>query len=88
MRRQVTPELLDQLPAGDRRAMASRRDLQKVNGWMGHVRILANVVREGFRGRPPRSVVEIGAGDGTLLLKLARALGPAWTPATPSSWGI
>ena len=70
MKREVKRELLDELPAGDRRAIGSRRDLQKVNAWMGGA----------FAGQSPRSIVELGAGDGTLLLRLAKSIAPRWKP--------
>ena len=78
MKREVKPELLDELPASDRRAIHSRRDLQKVNAWMGHARIIASAVAGAFRDRSPRSIVELGAGDGTLLLRLAKRIAPRW----------
>jgi SAM-dependent methyltransferase len=78
MNREVRPELLDELPASDCRAIQSRRDLQKVNAWMGHARILAAVAAGAFRDRSPQSIVELGAGDGTLLLRLAKRIAPQW----------
>src|SRR5579862_2596932 len=80
MKRTVEAELLDELPPHDHRAIQARRDLQKVNAWMGHARILARVLRDAFPDRPPRSIVELGAGDGTLLLRLAKAMAPQWGP--------
>ncbi len=73
MRRQIQPEILDHLPADDPRAIQSRRDLRKVNAFMGH----AGVVTRALRGARslPRHVVELGAGDGTLLLRVATRLG-------------
>jgi SAM-dependent methyltransferase len=79
MKREVKPELLDALPASDRRAIHSRRDLQRINAWMGQARIIAGVVAGAFRERSPRSIVELGAGDGTLLLRLAKRIAPRWT---------
>jgi hypothetical protein len=75
--RSVEPELLDQLRPTDQRAEESRRDLKRVNWWMGNARILAAAVRE---LRPSR-IVEIGAGDGTLFLRVAREVAPAWMGA-------
>jgi Methyltransferase domain len=80
MKREVKRELLDELPAGDRRAIGSRRDLQKVNAWMGHARIMARALAAAFTYRSPRSIVELGAGDGTLLLRLAKSIAPRWKP--------
>lgn len=80
MSREVERELLDELPADDRRAIRARRDLQRVNAWMGHARIMARALARTFGARSPRSIVELGAGDGTLLLRLAKTIGPRWKP--------
>jgi hypothetical protein len=77
-RRRVEPELLDELPADDPRAIRSRRDLQRVNAWMGNGRIVFRMLRGLPSSRLPKSVVEIGGGDGTFLLGLARQLGLEW----------
>lgn len=74
LQRQVDPEWLDDLPADDPRAVRSRMDLRRVNGVMGHARI----IRSALRGRLPGSgarVAELGAGDGTLLLSVLPKLG-------------
>ena len=76
MRRVVEPELLDGLPTADVRAVGSRADLRRLNRVMGHAGILARALRgqlteAAFRLRPLR-LVELGAGDGTLLLRVAR----------------
>jgi hypothetical protein len=81
MERDVQPELLDQLPAGDHHAVHSRRDLQKINAWMGHAGIMSRVLTAALSSRPPQSVVELGSGDGTLLLKLAKRFAPHWKPS-------
>src|SRR5437660_4780441 len=78
MDRQVQPELLDELPATDARAVRSRLDLRRVNAWMGNARIMASALRSTFAGRRCRTIVELGAGDGTFLLRVARRLGPDW----------
>jgi SAM-dependent methyltransferase len=73
MRRDIQPEILDRLPVDDPRAIQSRRDLQKVNAFMGHVGLLTRALRA--TQPAPRRVVELGAGDGTLLLRVAKRLG-------------
>jgi hypothetical protein len=80
MKREVERELLDELPVSDHRAIRARRDLQTVNAWMGHSRIMAGVLAGAFCGPTPRSIAELGAGDGTLLLRLAKTIGPRWKP--------
>src|SRR5689334_15083971 len=81
MKREVKRELLDELPAADRRAIRSRRDLQRVNAWMGHAHIMAGALVAAFPDRPPQSIVELGAGDGTLLLRIAKRIAHRWKPS-------
>ena len=79
MNRILEPELLDELPADDPRAVRSRRDLQRVNGWMGHARILKSIFSRSFPpGQAPKRIVELGAGDGTFLLEVARRMAGSW----------
>jgi SAM-dependent methyltransferase len=80
MKRELKSELLDELPADDPRAMRSRRDLRKVNGLMGHARIVARALGSAFTERSPQSILDLGAGDGTLLLQLARRIATRWEP--------
>jgi SAM-dependent methyltransferase len=77
--RNLQPELLDELPAEHPGAMQSRRDLRRVNTLMGHPRIITRSLARTFPIRPPSRIVEIGAGDGQLLLRAARRLAPKWT---------
>jgi len=76
--RQVEPEWLDELPAADPGAIHSRRDLRRLNVVMGNAGAILRLLAEsGVAGPAPR-VIELGAGDGTLLLAVARRLGPSW----------
>lgn len=77
MKRLVTPELLDELPADDPRAIRSRADLRRLNRLMRHVPMLGGALKTNLP-RPPAHLVEIGAGDGSLLLAVARQLCPTW----------
>jgi hypothetical protein len=81
--RHLHPELLDELSADDPRAIHARRDLQKVNGLMGHARIMVRAVREAFPDRAPQLIVELGAGDSTFLLRVARRLDRERRKGTP-----
>ena len=45
---------------------------------MGSVSILRRVLSGLRLAAPPRRILELGAGDGTLLLRLARLLNPRW----------
>ena len=69
IRRIVEPELLDSLPPDDPRAIHSRRDLRLINSWMGNAGHIGRAIAR--LPRPPRRVVELGTGDGRLMLKLA-----------------
>ena len=77
MKRVVKPEWLDFLPAADPRATASRRDLRLVNRLMGNAAILAGAI-SGSATKAPRTLVDLGAGDGSLALRLARRLSARW----------
>ena len=79
--RKVSAETLDHLNENDPRAMRSRRDLQRVHQVMGTRSIVCNGLNELVPHFSPGRlrVLELGAGDGTLMLSVARALGPDWT---------
>jgi hypothetical protein len=76
--RRVEPEWLDLLPADDPRARASRRDLSRVNTWMLQAGIMARSLIEHGGPTAPRALVDLGAGDGTFMLSVARRLAPRW----------
>lgn len=78
MNRFVQPELLDELPPDDPRARWSRCDLRRVNAWMRNHAIMARALRADANGQAPRQITEFGAGDGRVLLKVARKLSPRW----------
>ena len=74
----MSPELLDELPPGDPRAVRSRKDLQRVNAWMGNCGIMTRELRSTGEGLAGRRILELGAGDGRFLLRVARRLFPGW----------
>jgi len=78
MIRCVEPEWLDALPPDDPTAVRSRRDLQRVNAWMGHCGIMARALRSTCPGQVVQRIVELGAGDGSFLLCVARRLASGW----------
>jgi SAM-dependent methyltransferase len=80
--RSVKPELLDNLPPADPRAMRSRRDLQRVNAWMCNSETMARALRSTCNGGMSRRLVELGAGDGRFLLRVARRLAAGWQGAS------
>lgn len=76
--RVVEAETLDHLEPDDPMAERSRRDLLRVNRVMGASRILAAAMRAAMAGRMPVGrplrVLEIGCGDGDLLLAAVSGL--------------
>jgi hypothetical protein len=76
--RVVTPELLDALQPDDPLARRSRGDLRRVHRVMRSVSILREAMRRLRLAAPPRRILELGAGDASLLLRLARANDPLW----------
>ena len=73
--RTILPETLDTLAADDPAAQRSRRDLRRIHRVMGTRTILRRALRDcllAANGNAPLRILEIGAGDGTLLLGLAR----------------
>lgn len=77
--RRVCAELLDDLAPENPQALRSRRDLRRVHRAMNSVSILRQAVSGLRLAAPPRRILELGAGDGSLLLRLAHALKPRWT---------
>lgn len=73
--RQIEPEWLDVLPPGEPRAIRSRADLRRVNGLMGNARFIASCLRKEFaEGKRTLRFADLGAGDASLALAIARHL--------------
>lgn len=66
MKRVLTPEILDSLQADDPGAMRSRRDLLRVNAFMGNIRWIIEHLSE-----HPSIISELGAGDGAFIHRLS-----------------
>ena len=83
MPRRVDVEVLDGLEPTDPAAERSRRDLRHIHRAMGTRSILLRALRQ---LRPPGPdaptfrVLELGAGDGTLMLGVAQVMAPWWPP--------
>ena len=74
MVRSLQAELVDELPPEHPDAIKTRRDLRRINTLMGHTGILARALDSvAPAGREVR-VIEIGAGDGELFLRVAQQL--------------
>ena len=91
MPRIVAVEVLDILAADDPAALRSRRDLQRVHRMMRTRAILRRGLRLSLAStcdktplrtplRVPLRVLELGAGDGSLMLGVAQDLAPTWPP--------
>jgi SAM-dependent methyltransferase len=78
MERIVEPELLDELPPEDPGAAGSRRDLRTLNTCRGSAALFASKLTKAFPKHRPGCLLDLGAGDGTLLLRIALRLGPSW----------
>lgn len=79
--RTIEPELLDTITADDPRAIRARYDLRRVNTIMGHTKIWKRLLHERIspeQNQLPVNIVELGSGDGTLMLQLARTLATQW----------
>lgn len=70
MKRILEPELLDHLPPTDPAAIGSRADLQRLNKIMRRAELFAAMMAKNFP-LPPKQIADIGAGDGSLMLRLA-----------------
>jgi hypothetical protein len=83
LRRRVDAESLDSLAVDDPAAQRSRRDLRRVHWVMGTRAVLRDALLELMPVRrlaAPLRLLELGAGDGSLMLGVAQSLGRAWPP--------
>ena len=81
MLRRVDAEALDDLAVDDPLAVASRRDLLRVHRIMQTRSILVGALRDwGRTAQVPLKVLELGCGDGRLMLRTAGVLAPHWPP--------
>jgi hypothetical protein len=76
--RRMEAEWLDVMPASDPRAIHSRRDLRRLNAWMLHTGIMARALARYCAGARPRTLIDLGGGDGAFMLGVARRLAPQW----------
>jgi hypothetical protein len=76
--RRLHPEWLDELPADDPRALRARRDLERLNSLFGQTRLMARLIAANYGREIPRTLLELGAGDGTFNLHVAQRLARRW----------
>lgn len=83
MNRVLTQETPEDLPVDGIMALQSRRDLQRVHRTIGTRSILLQALRNIhtlLNSAAPVRVLELGAGDGSLMLSVAQELAPMWPP--------
>ena len=76
--RRIEPELLDGLAADHPRARRSRDDLQRIHRAMATLPIVERALDRGKAGFVPKTMLELGAGDGSLMLRLAHRRAARW----------
>jgi hypothetical protein len=76
--RRVEQELLDGLAADDPRARRSRDDLRRIHRAMATLPIVMRALDRGTAGFIPETLLELGAGDGSLMLRLAQKQAVRW----------
>ena len=82
--RRVEAETLDGLAVDDPAAQRSRRDLRRIHRAMGTQAIVTTALRHLLGARPegaPLRVLELGAGDGQLMLGVGRSLANSAAPS-------
>lgn len=82
MLRIVEPELADHIPGDDPRARRFRRDLSRLNAFAMTDRAMARALLKHCGDVVPRELVDLGAGDGTFMLRAAERLTPKWRDVT------
>ena len=82
--RRVQREWLDELPADDPRAVRSRRDLIRVNTWMLQPGIMARALLQHHSGPAPRTILDLGSGDGAFMLAGGADAGAGGGAMSPS----
>jgi len=76
--RRVQPEVLDALSADDRAAKRARRDLRRLHHAMGTLPILLRALDHVAGRCTMRTMLELGAGDGSLMLRVAQRRAARW----------
>lgn len=76
--RVVAPEWLDTLAPSDPRALRSRADLRRINPLMAAPSLLARSLDALLARAPDAPLIELGAGDATLALRVAQRLSGHW----------
>jgi len=78
MKRVLTPEWIDLLPADDPRIVRSRRDILRLNRINHSDALMARLLRRVAGNQSPRTLTDLGSGDGLFVLHVARRLALHW----------
>lgn len=79
--RRMAPELLDGLAAEDPRAQRSRVDLRRIHRAMATLSTVLRALDRGTVGFVPHTFLELGAGDASMMLRIARRRARRWPNA-------
>src|SRR5258708_9418552 len=84
LRRSVEPEILAEVPAEARRAIQARRGLKRLTAFVLQTGVMAPILARQWppASPPPRTILDLGAGDGTFSLSVARRLAARWGGVT------
>jgi hypothetical protein len=82
LRRNVEPELADHIPGDDPSARRFRRDLSRLNAFAMTDRAMGRTLLKHSGEAVPRELIDLGAGDGTFMLRVAQRLAPRWRDVT------
>src|SRR6185503_6744250 len=78
MERTIEKEWLDELPAQHARSLRSRKDLGRLNTCMRHPQMLARALQRELACHLSCRILELGASDGELMLRVARRRRNDW----------
>ena len=71
------PDLLDQMSPEDPKAIASRRDIKRINAVMFQDAVMRGAIsRSGLAA--PKRVLDLGGGDASFTLNVVRRMSPQW----------
>jgi 2-polyprenyl-3-methyl-5-hydroxy-6-metoxy-1,4-benzoquinol methylase len=86
--RSVEPEILDEMRPDDARAIRARQGLKRLNAFVLQTGIMAPLLARQWATSqaddpaPPRTILDLGCGDGTFSLSVARRLAARWGGVT------
>ena len=80
--RSVEPEWLDEMPADDPAVTRARRDLKRLNAVILQAGIMAPIALRQWTRERPHTILDLGCGDGTFMLSVARRPAPRWADVT------